>query len=403
MGSDFKFALRNVLRNKRRSLLTAASIFTGAVVIALMIGFINGLIDNFESNYVDYQTGDLKVTTKNYVKFEKFLPVDETMTGTDQLSESIKKIPGVETVEERMRFGILMGNDQDTVPAFGIGADLFSSRLGLSGKILKPGTLEKEGLYIGYALADKLHLKVGDEILLATKTTYGGLNGIKVRVKGLLSFGVGVFDRKFFFLDLANARKLLKMQNLGTELLIFTKKGSSVPSIREKISSIIPKTDIVRDIAVQVGGIYNLMTTYRYICYFFDLLIVLLASFVIISTMMQAVFERMREIGTLKAMGMTDREIFAGFTLEGAIIGAIGALPGGILGYLLVLLFSISGIPFDQMKTVDMPLNFIVYPYIGANVLILTILMAVFMSSVAAMIPARSAGRLMPAEALRKL
>ncbi len=403
MGSNFKFAFKNVFRNSRRSLLTAASIFTGAIVIALMIGILNGFLDNFDSNYVDYQTGNLKVTTKDYVKYEKFLPVDETMTGADQLADKIKKIPGVDTVEERIRFGILLGNDQNTVPAFGIGADLNSPRLDLSNKIIKPGSLEKEGLYLGYTLAGKLNLKAGDQILLATKTTYGGLNGIKVRVKGLLSFGVGMFDSKFFYLDMANARKLLKMQDLDTEVLVFTKRDYSIPEVQGKISAILPEPDTVRNIEEQVGGLYDLLQTARYIYYFFDLMVILLASFVIISTMMQAVFERMREIGTLKAMGMTDRDIFNSFTLEGAIIGTIGALPGGVLGYLIVLSLSVTGLSFEQAKNMDLPFNFVVRPYIGIDVLIIAILAAVIISSLAAMIPARSAGKLMPAEALRKL
>ncbi len=400
--SDFKFAFRNVFRNSRRSLLTATSIFTGSVIIALMIGIINGFMENFESNYVDYQTGNLKITTKDYVKYEKFLPVDETMTGAEGLAERINGVPGVDSVERRIRFGMLLGNDQDTVSAFGIGADLDSSKLDLSRKICS-GSLEKEGLYLGYELAGRLHLKVGDAILLAAKTTFGGLNGIKVRVRGFLNFGVGLFDRKFFFLDIANARKLLKMQDFDTEILVFTKRGYSVSDIQRKISRFLPGSDTIRNIASQIGGMYNLLETARYIYYFFDLLVILLASFVIISTMMQAVFERMREIGTLKSMGMTDREIFASFTIEGAIIGAIGALPGGIIGYLLVLRLNATGLNYSQTRNVDLPYNFIIRPYIGFDVLVITIVMAVLISSLSAMIPARVAGKLMPAEALKKI
>jgi putative ABC transport system permease protein len=404
MGSNFIFAFKNVFRNKRRSLLTATSIFTGAVVISIMIGITNGLIDNFVSNYVDYQTGDLKITTRDYVRYEKYLPVDETMTGSESLAASVRKIPGVDSVEERMRFGILLGNDRDTVPAFGLGADLLSPRLDLKKKIIS-GSLENKGLYIGHGLAEKLHLKIGDEILLAAKTTSGGLNGIKARVNGILSFGVGLFDRKFFFLDISEAKKLLKMQGMDTELLVFAKRGYPVSAIKGKISGMLPEggEEVVRDLQTQLGSMYNFIPIYRYIIYFFELMIILLASFVIISTMMQAVFERMREIGTLKAMGMTDGEIFYSYTFEGAIIGMIGAIPGGIIGYLLVLRMSANGLTLEQFRNVDLPFNFVLYPFIGPEVLFISIIMAVLMSGLAAMIPARNASSLMPAEALRKL
>jgi putative ABC transport system permease protein len=161
--------------------------------------------------------------------------------------------------------------------------------------------------------------------------------------------------------------------------------------------------EVVRDLQTQLGSMYNFIPIYRYIIYFFELMIILLASFVIISTMMQAVFERMREIGTLKAMGMTDGEIFYSYTFEGAIIGMIGAIPGGIIGYLLVLRMSANGLTLEQFRNVDLPFNFVLYPFIGPEVLFISIIMAVLMSGLAAMIPARNASSLMPAEALRKL
>ncbi len=211
MGQTLKFALRNVMRNKKRSFLTATSIFFGAVIVAFSIGLINGVIDNYIGNTIDYQTGDLKITTKGYLKYERFMPVDETMTGTEDLISKIKKIPGVERVEERIRFGLLLGKNEDSVPAVGIGGNLESPKLDLKHKLIS-GPLQSEGLYLGYVLADKLHVKIGDEILIASfNTAEGGVGGIKMKIKGLLSFDIGVFDRRFFFLDLGNARKLLKM------------------------------------------------------------------------------------------------------------------------------------------------------------------------------------------------
>jgi putative ABC transport system permease protein len=363
------------------------------------------MIDNFLSTSVDYQTGDLKVTTGEYARLERFLPVDETMDNGDALSARIKRIQGVDSVERRIRFGILLGNDQDTVYAVGIGADLNSPRLDLKKKLIAGDLVpEGRGLYLGFLLAQKLHIRVGDSILIATKTTYGGINGIKAKVGGLLSFGIGSFDRKFFFLDLPEARKLLEMKNADTEILIYSKKGASVDELQKSVKKILTEGDIVRNTSDQIGSFYNLFITLTYIYYFFDLLIILLASFVIISTMMQSVFERMREIGTLKAMGMTDRDIFISYTLEGAIIGAIGGIPGGILGYIFVLLTSVKGVYFEQVKNLDFAnFPYILYPYIGPDVLIITILMSLFVAALAAMIPARSAGRLTAAEALRKL
>jgi putative ABC transport system permease protein len=403
MGNAFKFAFRNVLRNKKRSILTATSIFFGSIVVAFAIGLVNGMVDNYVSNTVDYQTGDLKVTTKRYVRYERFMPVDETMTGADRLMLKIRQIPGVDKVYERIRFMLLLGKDEDSVPAMGIGADLNSPELNLKDKIYK-GSLESIGLYMGYELAEKLHVKIGDRILIASfNTAEGGVGGIKMQVKGLLNFDIGVFNRQLFFIDMGNARKLLKMYGQDSEIYIYAKRGASIKYLEHRIRLILPPDLTVRNPSEQVGGIYDLMIMVKYIYYFFVLLILMLASFVVISTIMQAVFERIREIGTLKAMGMADGEIFIDFTLEGAIIGAIGGIPGATLGYLMVIITGITGIRIDQFKLVDMPFNFVIYPSMGPEVFFFTIAAAIIMSSAAAMLPAKTAGKLTAAEALRKL
>lgn len=403
MWLKIKFAFRNVFRNSKRSLLTASSIFFASIIVAFALGFINGMINSFVGNYVKYQTGNFKVTTKGYVKLEKFIPVDEYFTLDEPKMNQMKSIRGVNGIEERVRFGIMLGRDENTESALGFGVDLLKSKWDLP-KHLKEGSMEADGLYIGSQLAKKIGARLGDELLLVTKTSEGGLNGIKQKVKGIVATGIGNFDKRCFFISLESAKKLLKLPNGTTELYVYTDKSANAAFIAQELKKILPEYLVARTPREQVGNMFDLIISAKMIYYVIDLFILFLASFVVINTMMMAVFERVREIGTLKAMGMTEREIFVNFTLEGAIIGAIGGIAGSITGYILVILSSINGLDFTAaMKGVDMPLSNVIYPAIGIEIPVISILFSITMTAAAAMIPARYARRFTPAEALRKI
>lgn len=170
MRTLISFAVRNVLRNKKRTLLTASSIFIAAVIVTYGIGFFNGFIDGFQRNEIDYFTGNLKVTTENYVKYERFMPVEYYIQDSTVLAADIAKKNGVSSVEERIRFGTILGTGENTEPALGIGVDLMKGKYDLRNKLVR-GRMEEEGLYFCDSLARKLGIKVGDNILIAATTS----------------------------------------------------------------------------------------------------------------------------------------------------------------------------------------------------------------------------------------
>ncbi len=398
----FTFAFRNVLRNKRRSLLTALAVFFGALIVGVAQGWINGIVDMYLDNTILYQTGHVRVTTQEYVERERFLPVDTLLPGAAALEEKIRALDGVQSVEERIRFGILLGHGEATVNALGVGLDLEHTAMHIQDKLVA-GKLTDRGLYIGKDLAKKLGVKVGDELLLAARTSEGGLNGIKLKVQGIVNMGIAMYNRRMFFLHLADAKRLLKIYDGTTEIYIFATDEGEVPALTGRIRALLPADATAQTYQEQMGPLYSMFASMRIIYVFIEALIMFLASFVVINTMMMAVFERLHEIGTLKAIGMTDRELFYNFTLEGAIIGAAGGIPGALLGYGFVALLSITGVNLEAVtSSVEMPIDSVMHPSLSWIAMLIAILLSILMPALAAMIPARYARKLQPAEALRK-
>ena len=400
----FKFALRNIFRNKKRTVLTIISILFAAMIVGLAQGWVNGLMDAMESNYIKYQTGHIRITTKEYIKRERFIPVDEIIYNSGRVIEDVKKIDGVKSVEERIRFGMLLGKGEKTEESVGMGLDLLNSDLDLSSKLTDENEkIESQGLYLGYKLAEKLGVKKGEELLIATKTSEGGLNGIKLEVKGLLKFGMKTFDSKFFFMDLGSAKELLKIYDGTTEIFVFLKNIENLHEINNKISIKLDDDLVSEDYITQMGDMYGMFQMAKIIYYFIESMIMFLGSFVVINTMMMSIYERMREIGTLKAIGMTDKQLFWNFTCEGAILGAIGGAIGAICGYMIIVYFSISGINMEAfMASIEAPVEYIVYPHVSIIQPFIAIFIAIIIPALASMIPARNMKKYMPADALRK-
>lgn len=397
-----KFAFRNILRNKRRSFLTALSIFFAAMIVGLAQGWINGMFDSFVEDYVKYQTGHVRVVTEEYKMRERFFPVNEIIYNSKELISDINNIEHVKKIEERIRFGMLIAYDEKTSDSVGYGIDLMNNSFDLNSK-LKEGKLKSEGIYIGHLLAEKIGVKLGDKILIAAKTSEGGLNGIKVQVNGILQFGVGSFDKKFFFISKSDAKKLLKIYTGTTEIYVFADHINNSKMIKKHIKEKAGDGYSVETYSDQMGPFYQTFQSGKIFYIFIEILIMLLASFVVINTITMSIFERMREIGTLKAIGMTDNQLFGIFTIEGGIIGAIGGTIGALCGYLIIVYFSVTGVNLSEMLGgMEIPVQFIVKPRLHFLQPVSAVIISIVVPAIASMIPSRKIKKYFAADALRE-
>ncbi len=397
-----KYAFRNVLRNKKRSFLTTLAIFFAAFIVMVSQGMISGMLDYFVKNFVNFQTGNVRITTEEFIKRERFMPVDSLVYGSEELIRKIYEIEGVDHVNERIRFGLLLSYHDNTVESLGMGINLLTNEFKLGEKLVE-GRLEDSGMYIGVGLAKKLGVGMNEEILMATKTSEGGLNAIKLPVKGIFKTTIDMFDANVFFLSSEDAKRLLKVFGATTEIYVFTKKTDMTEKVQDEIKKILPPGVVALNYKETIGPLYSLLEQMRIIFVFAEAIILFLASFVIINTMMMAIFERMQEIGTLKAMGMTQRDLFNNFTLEGAYMGLIGGILGTVVGFIAITVIGAVGLDMgDVYKGMEFPIESVLRVETKGTDFLISLMVSIIIPPLAAMIPARFAGRLTPAEALRK-
>jgi putative ABC transport system permease protein len=406
-----KIAFRNIRRNRRRSLLSGTAIAVATMAITFLFSYIAGFIGDYESNVVRYVTGHVRIRNIEYDENEQLNPLHLSVANYDQVIEELESEQGVVAVVPRTRFFTAIYRNDQTYGGIGLGVD-FEREKGMM-KIqdsLEQGSLPQAGqrqMLLSAGLAEELDLEVGERLTLLTKNKYMGMSGMTFTVTGIVRFQVAGFNESFFLMPIDTAARFLKMDNEATEVLVMLEDAKLVDAFSKKAAGIV--SNLGRDeLSVlgwtKVGMIYGLIRYAQNIYDIFAVIFFLLASTVIVNTTMMVIYERMREIGTVAAMGMTPREIVRLFFLEAFYIGAIAAFVGVLIGMGITIPLSRIGIDLSgAMEGVSIEIGSIIYPQVNIRSTVFVFFYATIIASLASLIPSRRAAKIEPVEALRSV
>jgi putative ABC transport system permease protein len=295
-----------------------------------------------------------------------------------------------------VKSSVFMGSAVDPVAERSLG---FSPRLAAGRDLDSKPSGEVEAL-IGTGVARSMSVKPGDGLTLLAVTSDGALNGIDVQIVGLVNTGFKEVDDRYLRITLPSAQRLLqsdRVTNLvvgldatdNTDLVA----ASLAPRLRGLPQQLVLKKWI--DLAAyykQVRSLFSTIFVFLGIIVFF---MVLMSS---VNTLLMAMFERTREIGTMLAMGTPRSWIMALFVLEATVLGVLGAIVGVVGGNLLGVLLNHSGIHLPPPPGTTVPMAFRVLHVpslmIGSSLLVIVSL------ALASIFPAIRASRLQIAEAL---
>jgi putative ABC transport system permease protein len=399
---DLRLALRNILRQRRRSLTAIAAIGFGVVSLMLAAGYIEWTYWSIREESTTNQIGHIQITRPGYHQdglsdpFAFLLP--STLADLDRLAG----LPQVKSVAPRLAFNGLVSHGENTLSFIGEGIDpdkdpYSRNILVVEGRLLSAD--DPRGIVLGAGLAANLGVKTGDTIVLLSNSATGGINAVEGTVRGLISTSMKDFDDNILRIGIGMARQLLRTN--GAHLWVTTLRDTDM-------------TGRVMDRIVQKGWFKGLEVTpwtrladyYNKTVELFSrqvgvvkLIIGLIIVLSISNTMTMSVMERTQEIGTAMALGLRRRRILALFLLEGGLLGALAGLLGVCLGYLLALLISHVGIPMPPAPGMSRGYtgHIIITPGIAFDALLL----AIVTTLLASLYPAWRAARLNIVDALR--
>jgi len=400
-----KLAVRNFFRNARRSFISGLSVAIAIMAILFAQSYIEGIFKNINENIIKLVSGHINLVTPEYKRQERLLPLSESILLDDEFYAAVKN-KDITHISPRIKFGVLLGEEELSVPALGYAftPEIEKEISGLQTRLVK-GTYISTGeraAIVGAGLARRLGLTVGDTLTIITRTAYDSPTGITVRINGIFETGIGGVDRSIFYIPLDIGQYMLDMEGLATEVVVQLKDKDQAVAIASDIHS--------RTGLLAIPYQHNSMLRYLNVAYiiygilYFIILVV--ACSTIANTMLMVVFERTREIGMMKAMGLNTWSIIGILMMEAALIGLIGSLVGTIFGSILSYWLKFQGIDISiasSTSSQSLPFGPIIYLSPTPFIVFGAFMFGLIATIVVAFLPISRVTKLKPAEALRSI
>ena len=405
MSNFMKLALKNVFRNKRRTIITGLVLVFGATALVLAGGFIAFTFRGLSESTIHGQLGHIQLFTKEFLERQENQPLELGLDSVEGMKKRIISVGHVRFSMARIEFVGLISNGDKSEAFLGRGVEpekelkLANFAMDIdSGKFLgeNPANARESEVVLASGLAKNMKARIGDYLTLMTTTSKGALNAMDVKVSGIYSTGIPEYDQRALMVDVHTAQQILKSEKV-TKLVVVLDETNQTASVAATLESMFPNIKAKRwfDLATYYNAVVQL---YYAIFGFLGVIIFVIVVLSSSNTMMMSIFERTKEIGTQLAVGTSRPRLLLNFLYEGLIIGVLGAFLGLLVGLGLALLINKIGImmPPPPGRTTGYPLLVDIVPVVFAGVFVLISLTTV----VSSLIPAFRASRLKIVDAL---
>jgi putative ABC transport system permease protein len=402
MTKWMKLALRNILRNKRRSLVTLLAIAVGFSAISLFRGYTGRIYWFLKEGAIRGESlGHLVIYKPGWLDRGKLEPERYMLSGeeTARIIAVVGKENDVLIATPQIHINGLVTNGTVSTPFIAQGVIPQDDRIikGFWGR-LRPVVGEKlqdgkrYGVEMAKDLARLLNLEPGKDGVVMAPTLGGQINAMDIQVSGIFDTAMAATNDKFMRMTLDFAQTLYdtKMADRVVVLLRDTDKTERMRGILlNKLGGMGISSEIKTwsEMSAYYSRSKNLLDVILLFIFSIVLIIVLITT---VNTMSMAIIERTREIGTLRALGMKRRGVLLLFAMEGGLLGFFGSL-GGIALHLVVCailrVFSLTYVPPSGSAPVRLWIDFI-----PETLLLLTLFLSL-LSLFTALLAARRASR----------
>lgn len=342
-----KLAWRNLWRNRRRTLITTASIFFGVVLSAVMSSMQEGSYAQYIKTIVNFYSGYIQIHHKGYWDDQ----VINNSLEYSAISPKLKDVKEITNFTPRLE-SFAMAASQDItkgVMVLGIAPHDEDSITELSGKILNGKYLSDgdKGVVLGSALAKFLNLGVNDTLVLLSQGYHGVSAAGKYPVRGIVKQPSPDLDRIVVYMDVTNCQDLFSAPGRLTSVIIMVKNSDDVASAKkELVSKLGPEYEIM-DWKEINSILMKQIESDRQSGLIMKGVLYMIIAFGIFGTVMMMTAERRKEFGVLIAVGMQKGRLSFVLVLETILLGLLGVFTGIAASIPITWYFTFHPIPFS--------------------------------------------------------
>jgi len=405
-GVLLQLAWRNLWRNHRRTIIMLAAISIGVWAMIFMTALTRGMVDQMIVDGIKALPGHVQVHNPAYLddpSINNLIPMTDAElqskfgdSGFVAWSSRVK-VPAVITSERDSRGITLLGIDPVAEHGFS-----FFDYDEVDGRFLEDEN--DKGIVIGRKLAEILETEIGKRIVIMSQDPDNDVADRGFRIVGLYTASTGAVEEAFAFSGKTTVQKMLGIEGETTEVVFLGADYRNVDATYEAVVAAVDGGVVVNrwyDVDTYLGSMMKVMDGFVLI---WVVVIFLALSFGLVNTLVMAVFERVREIGLMLALGMKPASILGQIIIESMLLLAIGLAIGTSLSWATIIPLqggidiSFVGEGMEMFGAAS-----VLYPKLYAGDVILANIVVLVLGFLASLSPAWRASRYEPVEALAKV
>ena len=407
---QFTLAWRNVWRNPKRTAVILTAVIVGVWTMIFLGAISRGMIGSMIQNSINVLTGHVQI---HHAGYRDDPSIDKSMENPEKLVPILNTtLPEGSQWTTRVKAEVVASNARHSGGIVLVGVNFEEengiSFIGNSENLNTPYSLDslpKNAVLVGQALLKKYETRPGKKLIIMARDKHGEMANRSYRIAGTFRAELEMTEKQFLFVHREIAQTFLNLGTAISEIAISLPDQDesllTAKAIRIKLGSEAYAVETWRELLPLIDAYLSI---WDIIMYLWDLIIFVAMGFGLVNTLLMAVFERIREFGLVRALGMRPVQIVQGVVLESTILLLTGMVIGNTLAILTVWGFSHQGIDLTAFAAGNEMWggSRIIYPVLAMKDFIVANAMVVVLGLMISLYPAVKAARVTPVEALRQ-